>query len=64
VEALGLLAGSEPIKIVVRFVQAPDLVLFFHLRHSLASLLQREVDLLPDFALSASYKQGQVEWIW
>jgi hypothetical protein len=56
--------SNEPVKIVLRFAQPPDLAGYFDLRQYLAGLVQMEVDLLPDFTLSPAQLQREVEWIW
>ena len=51
-------------KLVVCFEQVPDLATFFSLQQQLATLLHREITLLPDFSLSPEQMAGEVEWIW
>jgi tetratricopeptide (TPR) repeat protein/DNA-binding transcriptional ArsR family regulator len=64
ITSLGILPGNEPVRIIVRFTQTPDLAAFFHLRINLASLLHLEVDLLPEFVLSSLQPASAIEWIW
>jgi hypothetical protein len=64
ITGIALLVGSQLPKIVVCFRQSPDLATFFALKQSLANLCHLEIELLPDFALSSSQLQNNVEWIW
>jgi DNA-binding transcriptional ArsR family regulator len=61
--ALAILA-TDPLKLVVRFAQPPDLPTFFALRQHLATLLHQDIDLLPDFALAPAQMQEEIEWLW
>lgn len=51
-------------KIVISFANVPDLAGFFTLKQQFSTLLHLDIDLLPDFTLSPTQLQNDVEWVW
>ena len=70
--ALGVVAvppGSQ--RLVARFAAPPDLPEFFKLEAALARLLNREIDLLPESAVTERIGRGSslgaaqaIAWVW
>jgi tetratricopeptide (TPR) repeat protein len=67
VAALGFAVAEPPTrfaKIIVRFAQLPDLAGYLHLKTQLATLLQMEIDLIPEVSAASATLPEQTNWVW